>query len=191
MANWAQTEYKIEGNLKDLQEIYELFCKFDKGERKPFDELTDKEWEGNIVWALGGTTKELYLRGFIQTCELDEEGILSIVASEAWGVTEFRKFLESHYNGMKIYYCSEEEGCDYFQTNDKEHKYFDYTCMIHSCVDGDEDYEYFKTKEKALEYIADSLKVSSITMKEIEEWNKKYEGVDDNYIVFNEYEIVD
>ena len=42
MANWAQTEYEIEGNLKDLQEIYELFCKFDKGERKPFDELTAK-----------------------------------------------------------------------------------------------------------------------------------------------------
>ena len=190
MANWASTDYKIEGNSKDLQEIFELFCKFDKGERKPFDEHTDKEWEGNIVWALGGNTKELYLRGFIQVCEL-EDGILSIAAEEAWGVTDFRKFLENHYKDMKVYYCSEEEGCDYFQTNDKEHKYFGYTCMIHSCVDGDENNEYFETKKKALEYIAERLKVSSITMEEIEEWNKKHEGVDDNFIVFNEYQIVD
>lgn len=52
--NWASTEYKIEGNMKDLQEIYDLFYKFKKGEKKSFDELADKEWEGNIVWALGG-----------------------------------------------------------------------------------------------------------------------------------------
>lgn len=28
--NWASTEYKIEGNMKDLQEIYDLFYKFKK-----------------------------------------------------------------------------------------------------------------------------------------------------------------
>ena len=34
MANWAQVGYRIEGKQKDLQEIYELFGEFDKGERK-------------------------------------------------------------------------------------------------------------------------------------------------------------
>ena len=94
MANWASTDYKIEGNSKDLQEIFELFCKFDKGERKPFDERTDKEWEGNIVWALGGNPEELCLKGFIQTCELDD-GSLSIYAEEAWGVTDYAIFLKA------------------------------------------------------------------------------------------------
>jgi hypothetical protein len=32
MANWAQVGYRIEGKQKDLQEIYELFGEFDKGE---------------------------------------------------------------------------------------------------------------------------------------------------------------
>ena len=48
MANWSQVGYRIEGKQKDLQEIYELFGEFDKGERKPFDELSAKNWEGNI-----------------------------------------------------------------------------------------------------------------------------------------------
>lgn len=34
MTNWAQVGYRIEGKQKDLQEIYELFGEFDKGERK-------------------------------------------------------------------------------------------------------------------------------------------------------------
>ena len=50
MANWATVGYRIEGKQKDLQEIYELFGEFDKGERKPFDELSAKNWEGNIAW---------------------------------------------------------------------------------------------------------------------------------------------
>lgn len=44
MANWSQVGYRIEGKQKDLQEIYELFGEFDKGERKPFDELSAKNY---------------------------------------------------------------------------------------------------------------------------------------------------
>lgn len=72
MANWASVSYRIEGKQKDLQEIYELFGEFDKGERKPFDELSAKNWEGNIAWALGEDIKDYYLRGFIQCCEIEK-----------------------------------------------------------------------------------------------------------------------
>lgn len=74
--------YRIEGKQKDLQEIYELFGEFDKGERKPFDELSAKNWEGNIAWALGEDIKDYYLRGFIQSCEI-AKGLLTIEAEEA------------------------------------------------------------------------------------------------------------
>ena len=72
MTNWASNSYRIEGKQEDLQQIYDLFVKFDKGRSKPFDEQTSKDWEGNIVWALGAETKDYYLRGFIQTCEISE-----------------------------------------------------------------------------------------------------------------------
>ena len=38
MTNWASNSYRIEGKQEDLQQIYDLFVKFDKGRRKPFDE---------------------------------------------------------------------------------------------------------------------------------------------------------
>lgn len=146
--NWASTEYKIEGNMKDLQEIYDLFYKFKKGEKKSFDELADKEWEGNLVWALGGDTKDFYIRGFIQTCEF-EEGILSIVADEVeGGTTDFRKFLENHYEGMKVYYIVEDKENERFLTNDREHKYFSYPCILHSCVDDKMDLECLTRRNK-------------------------------------------
>ena len=51
MANWAHIGYRIEGKQKDLQEIHDLFMEFNENGRTPFDNLTDKNWEGNIVWA--------------------------------------------------------------------------------------------------------------------------------------------
>ena len=40
MTNWASNSYRIEGKQEDLQQIYDLFVKFDKGRSKPFDEQT-------------------------------------------------------------------------------------------------------------------------------------------------------
>ena len=95
MANWASVSYRIEGKQKDLQEIYELFGEIDKGERKPFDELSAKNWEGNIAWALGEDIKDYYLRGFIQCCEI-EKGLLTIEAEESWAKSDFRHILGKH-----------------------------------------------------------------------------------------------
>ena len=117
MANWASTSYRIESKQKDLQEIYDLFMQFNENGRTPFDNLTDKNWEGNIVWALGGDTNNYYLRGFIQSCEISE-GMLSIEAEEAWGASDFRHFLENHYKDMKVYFMVEEDGDCVYATND-------------------------------------------------------------------------
>lgn len=188
MANWASTSYRIEGKQEDLQQIYDLFIAFDKGEKKTWDEKTSEEWEGNIVWALGGDITKYYLRGFIQTCEL-ENGLLSIEAEEAWGASDFRKFLESHYEGMRVYYIVEEEGCEVYATNDTEGKYFNYRFLVNSCIDGNDEWEYFKTEQEALAYIAERLDLDSITVSQLETWQENHENEDD-YICFNEYKIV-
>lgn len=188
MANWASTSYRIEGKQDDLLQIYNLFIAFDKGERKPWNEKTSEDWEGNIVWALGGDITKYYLRGFIQTCEL-ENGLLSIEAEEAWGASDFRKFLESHYEGMRVFYIVEEEGCEVYATNDTEGKYFNYRFMVNSCIDGNDEWEYFKTEQEALAYIAERLELDSITVSQLETWQENHENEDD-YICFNEYKIV-
>lgn len=84
MANWASTSYRIEGNESDLQEMFNLCKAFVNDERPVMEENASKEWEGNIVLALGIDKGSSCLRGFIQDFSLDD-GVLSIEAEEAWG----------------------------------------------------------------------------------------------------------
>ena len=145
MANWASTSYRIEGNNEDLQELYNLCKAFDSGERPAMEENAARDWEGNIILALGIEKGNSYLRGFIQSCDLSD-GLLCIEAEEAWGATDFRHLLESHYENMKIYYIVEEDGCKVYATNrlkrdtatiadidewNKQHEYDDDYISIH------------------------------------------------------------
>ena len=188
MANWARTDYRIEGNQEDLQEIYYLCKAFDNSERPVMEDGASKDWEGNIILALGIEKGESYLRGFIQSCELSD-GLLCIEAEEAWGATDFRHLLEKHYNGMKVYYTVEEEGCEVYATNDGEGKYFPYRFSVHSCIEGEDEFEDFKTKKEAMQYVASRLSLNSISLEEIKEWNEKHE-IDDDYISLHEYKFV-
>ena len=190
MANWATTSYKIEDKEENLLELFELIKAFDSKERPPMEENASEGWEGNIILALGIEKGKAYLRGFINEYSL-ENGVLSIVAEEAWGATDFRRLLVKHYDGMKVFYSVEEEGNAIYETNDVEGKYFKFRFSVHTCIEGSDEYEDFITEKEALEYIASLLKRKSITKEEIEEWNEEQEDEDDNYIDFHEYEIVE
>ena len=109
MANWASTSYRIEGKQEDLKTLNELINEFMDGKRPVMEDNASKDWEGNVALELGENTKGYYLRGFIQTCELEDD-VLSIEAEEAWGATDFRHILEKHFEGMKVYFIVEEEG---------------------------------------------------------------------------------
>lgn len=189
MANWATTSYRIEGNQKDLQEVFDLCEAFDSGERPPMKQDAAKDWEGNIISALGMETRVGYLRGFIQSYELTD-GLLSIEAEEAWGTTEFRHFLQCHYPGMKVYFIIEEDGNAVYATNDTDGKYFAFRFIVDSCVDGEDDYEEFKSEEEALAYAANRLQRDEVTLEEIELWNEEHECGDD-YICIHEFELVE
>ena len=82
MANWARTDYRIEGNQEDLQEICPPCKAYDNGEHPVMEDGASEVWEGNIILALGIEKGESYLRGFIQSCELSD-GLLCIEAEEA------------------------------------------------------------------------------------------------------------
>ncbi len=85
MTNWASTSYRIEGKQEDLKTLNELINEFMDGKRPVMEDNASKDWEGNVALELGENTKGYYLRGFIQTCELEDD-VLSIEAEEAWGL---------------------------------------------------------------------------------------------------------
>lgn len=91
MANWATTSYRIEGSKSDLKRVFNVIDGFMTAKQKPTSVTTSKDWEGNVVEALGATEEQLsknYLRGFIQEYEMDGDTI-RIEAEEAWGATDF------------------------------------------------------------------------------------------------------
>ena len=190
MANWASTSYRIEGNQKDLQELYDLCKDFSEKKRNAMVEGASEGWEGNIILALGEEIGDSYIRGFIQSFKL-KNGLLSIEAEEAWGVTDFNLLLEKHYDNMKVYFIVEEEMCEIFATNDAEGKYFNSRSILTSYVGGKYHREKFKNKNEALKYAAKLIGRDSVTKLEVAKWNeeRKNKGVFE-YIDINGCDII-
>lgn len=191
MANWASTSYAIEGSKSDLARVSNVINSFMKGNTKTVEANASKEWEGNIVKALGASEEQMknnYLRGFIQTYEIID-GVLYIEAEEAWGATDFRHLLAKLMPELTIYYIVEECGCEVYATNDCDGKYFTESYYVDICINGDYFSEYFDTEKQVLAYVAQLLKKESVTMKEIDEWNEEQDD-NENYIYVHEFKYV-
>ncbi|WP_455065413.1 hypothetical protein [Prevotella sp.] len=191
MANWASTSYAIEGNKSDLERMFNVINDFVKSNVKPVEANASKEWEGNIVKALGASEEQMknnYLRGFIQTYEIID-GVLYIEAEEAWGATDFRHLLAKLMPKLTIYYIVEECGCEIYATNDCDGKYFTESYYVDICIDRDYFNDYFNTEEQVLSYVAQLLKKESVTMKDIDEWNEEQDD-NENYIYVHEFKYV-
>lgn len=191
MANWASTSYCIEGSKKDLKRLYKLIDGFMTGKEKPFWEDSAENWLGNVIKALGATEEQMknnYLRGFIETYELDGD-VLRIAAEEAWGTTDFKHILKKLMPELTIYYIVEEPGFEVYATNDADGKYFTERFNVDACVDGYDYWEYFQEEKETMDYVASLLKKDNITEADIEQWNMEHEEEGD-FIHVHEFEIV-
>ena len=192
MANWASTSYRIEGSESDLKKVYDVIDNFVTGKSKPVLEDASKEWEGNIVKALGASDeqlKESYLRGFIEEYELDGD-VIRINAEEAWGATDFRHILGNLMPELTIYYIVEEAGCDVFATNDIDGKCFPEQYLVDAYVKDADYYEYFETKGQMKDFVSSLIGKEDFTDEDIEAWNEEHED-DDSYIYVHEFQYVE
>ncbi len=118
MPNWCYTSYVCVGNKKEVYDLYEKML--DLTERNTSLTVNDfgKEWVGNLIVRLGGNWKEISCRGEFGGLDF-EDGILRFFIMSAWvELSDVRKFIESYYVNLKMYYYAEEPGCSYYITND-------------------------------------------------------------------------
>lgn len=165
MANWASTDYVIEGTKDEIQLIFKTIDDFMK-ERRPSTEGATKDWEGNIINALKNKNTQIdlntnYLRGFIQYYNLDDDTLLCITAEEAWGATDFRHCLKNIFADINVYFSVEEGTDGVYATNDADGKYFSSRFIIDYSIDGRDDIEYFHNEEDLLQDVAKLIKVGS------------------------------
>lgn len=192
MANWASTSYCIEGSKKDLKRLYKLIDGFMTGKEKPFWEDSAENWLGNVIKALGATEEQMknnYLRGFIETYELDGD-VLRIAAEEAWGTTDFRHILKKLMPELTIYYIVEEPGFEVYATNDADGKYFTERFNVDACVNGNYESDYFETEKQAMAYAAELLGKEEVSKRELKNWNKEHKENND-FIYVHEFKIED
>jgi hypothetical protein len=199
MANWASTDYVIEGPKETLLKIKEAI-------KHPVVAPNSSDgWEGNILNTLGikweeqPDSEQYYMRGFIQDLESVEfnpetDSTLSFYAEEAWGATDFHEALEKGIPDIKVYYCVVEEGCEVYATNDKEGKYFAYRWNVDACLNGNYEYEDFITEEDMYKWLSRKTNGKVKDAQGVEEFNSNYddsEDSDDNYIWVHKYDIVE
>ena len=194
MANWAFTDYVVEGPHETITKIYEAI-------KNPDTSEGDEGWEGGVLKALGITWEErtpdgkgLYMRGFIQEEPSLGENTLEFYAQEAWGATDFNEALEGAFPDIKVFYKVEEEGGEVYATNDKEGKYFPDRYYCELCQDDFSDYEYFKTEEAMYNWLSEKTQGRVHNAETAEQFNQDYEETGDeceNYITIHQFEVVD
>jgi hypothetical protein len=194
MANWAFTDYVIEGSKESLSKIYEAI-------KHPDNPDGSEGWEGGVLRALGikwderkpdGSGK--YLRGFIQDVEgiefnPEENTTLSFYAEEAWGVTDFDEILEDNFPDIKVYWCTEEEGMEVYETNDAKGKYFQYRYYVDTCIDNNYQSEYFTTEEAVYQWLSNITNGKIKTTDDVEKFNDEKEDTDE-YINIHNFRVV-
>ena len=188
MANWAITDYVIEGPHEILEKINEAI-------RNPDIEAGSSEgWEGNILNTLGiDWDKKLYMRGFITEEPSLGDNTLEFYAEEAWGATDFHEALEKAFPDIRVYYRVEEENDEVFATNDVEGKYFPEKYYVNICINRDYDSEYFKDEDTMCNWLSRKTDGKVNSIEEASDYNTMHEeqGTDeDNYITIHKFDIV-
>ena len=193
MANWAITDYVIEGPKDTLKKIEEAI------KHPKVEEGSSENWEGNVLHTLGfewesrkpdGTGK--YMRGFIgEGVEpyYDNNNVLIFSAQEAYGVTDFNEVLEENLPDIKIFYRTEEPDNLIYATNDVEGKYFPDRFYVDTCINGNYAGDYFKDEESMWIWLAKVSNGQVKNQKDVEHFNENAEVND--YIEVNSFEVID
>lgn len=191
MPNWTKTSYRIEGSNEVLSKIFTIIDDFMTERRKPNGDYS-KDWEGNIIKALGATNKDLeysFLRGFIQSYNM-KDNFLSIEAEEAWSITDFRTLLKQFAPGIiAIYFAVEEPSFGIYTTNDNESKYFR-KYLVEAYINNVFRTKYFKCLKDALLFAAQLIGKKNITMNELDIWNTESHLYNDEFVYIHEFNIV-
>lgn len=187
MEYFTTVYYRIEGKQGDLQKIYDQYQTLLN--KKQSENGNDKYVsESSIVDSLRIDSKGINLRGNIIKCEFIGD-TLSIEAEEDWVMADFRYPLESHYEGMTIYYMLESYTDETYATNDVEGKYFPTRISVdyHLAEPVMAGYKRFNSMKEALDYFARIFKRDTLTIEDIDKWNQGHRK--DGFIYFNKFEV--
>lgn len=183
MPNWATTTYTLTG--KDAHKVFNLI-------HKHLEDNNDanKNWLGRVVEDLNNGECNVYARGWINDYDVEDDDCIKLHCETAWSeCNEWREFLESKFEDLKIYYVTEECGMDVYITNDPDYPYM-YLLDTDECS-----CEEYETEEEMLKAACSHIGKEEVgTREQVEEWCEKFNDKHkdcDKYVYIHEYTYID
>ena len=185
MANWASTNYVIEGSKETLQKIEEAIVKAINTKDNKYEEYKVCDILG-VPYELGVTS----LGGLIEEEPwYDDSGSLHFYAEERWGLQDFNDLLEKKFPDIKIYWIVEEPGCEVYATNDKDGKYFPDRFYADTCINGIYQSEYFTTEEEMYKWLSENTNGKIKSLEDAENFNESPDTPKEDFISIHEFEV--
>lgn len=124
MANWCNTAYVIEGDAKELNDLYKLMKELEEREQMPEENSSGMTWLGYLVDVLGGDRNEMQCRGFWYNLHFDGK-LIRFDTTTIWiSCNTVFDLAGEKFPTLRYYYQAEEHGMAQYWSNDKEGKYF-------------------------------------------------------------------
>lgn len=193
MANWCKTEFTFTGDRKSLEGIYALMQGLEESETSDEESDLGNTWLGKLATALGRDWQTIKCRGsWEDLCMSDET--LTFTTWTTWQPPyELMELLKLKYPGVEYFYFGEEQMNGFFETNDKEGRFYPIRYAAYY-DNGEDEYEaHYATAEEMLDWIN---RLSGKEFKSVDEANSYYQKLneaDDNniYCHINEVSVIE
>lgn len=192
MPNWCFTYYAAEGPKDQLQKLSDTMTRL---AAMPSPGLVENgfgsSWLGNLVMELGIdplTQSNFRCRGEYYNVDLNQSGYLTFDTMTAWcEADDTRRLIEEKFPGVHLYFISEEFGCNYWETNDVEGKYFRERYYFRAeNFDDENDGNYYDTLPELIEAVEKATGVTWLqTFEDCDEALQEHEDGDYAYTLYS------
>lgn len=192
MPNWCNTAYAIDGDAKQVKQLYELMKGLEEQDTPTVENGFGTTWLGCLVHALGKDWNKVYCRGSWSGLEMDGN-ILRFSTETAWSpCNEILDMVREMFPDLHYYYQAEEPGMEIYETNDECGTYFSDRFFLDICTPEEECFsEYFETAADAFAWLQKKCGVPIRSAEDVEALNEDWQGkCEDAFCYLHEFELV-
>ena len=192
MPNWCSTAYAIDGDAKEIKQLYDLMKGLEERDSPSVENGFGTTWLGCLVNAIGKDWKEVQCRGSWSGLEINDE-VLKFFTETAWSpCNEVFDLIKETFPSIHYYFQAEEPGMEIYETNDEFGTYFSDRYFLDVCTPEEEYFsEYFTKQEDAFSWLEEISGEQIKSIEDIEAIDKSWrEKCEDAFCNLHEFEIL-
>ena len=193
MPNWCSSAYAVEGDAREIKNLYELMKGLEDRETPSVPNGFGTTWLGCLVDALGKDWHTVSCRGSWCCLEL-KDGVLKFSTETAWcPCNEVLDLVREKFPSFRYYYMTEEPGMEIYETNDDAGIYFPDRYYLDVCT-LEEKYcdEYFTELQDVFKWIEEEFGQHVNSVYDIEALDTQWREKNDNsFCILHEFKVVE